>query len=440
MQPLSSTIGDFFTKIKQKMTTLIDHVLMILIINIFYCTIYIQSHPTEIKLSLTQRSDEMIVSWYSSDVDIRKPIVQYVNDTSCHVEESNYTVESLYNVTGYSNEWKGLIYSVTIQKLNLNTMYWYRCGYRDGNDWSRMNELKTRKQFPPYQFLWIGDLGVSPERVEEKTYELLSNEIKNDEYDALFHVGDISYCDEVDVDHCTPSVWHRFMQIIEPVSASIPYMICPGNHDIFYNTQIIRSVFPMPYKGNNRIYYSFNYGNAHFISLNSEDDIHPGSDQYNWFVSDLISYHTYFKNNEYPWLIVYAHRPIYCSNYYDWCRNVMDYNRTISTFRESIEDLLYKYQVDIMIAGHVHAYERTYPYYKDHSIKQYNSRHEFVPHLIIGNSGAENKDCEWQSSQPYTAVRLLDYGYGRMVVNDKYIVWEMVALNGTVLDSFQLSK
>ena len=34
------------------------------------------------------------------------------------------------------------------------------------------------------------------------------------------------------------------------------------------------------------------------------------------------------------------------------------------SFQENLEDLFYKYGVDIVINGHVHSYERTFPVYK----------------------------------------------------------------------------
>jgi len=33
-------------------------------------------------------------------------------------------------------------------------------------------------------------------------------------------------------------------------------------------------------------------------------------------------------------------------------------------FQQNLEDLFYKYGVDIVINGHVHSYERTFPVYK----------------------------------------------------------------------------
>ncbi len=52
-------------------------------------------------------------------------------------------------------------------------------------------------------------------------------------------------------------------------------------------------------------YYSFNYGNAVFICLNTEDS--DNTAQYNWLLSKLE------ENKDQTWKIVFFHRPFYTS-------------------------------------------------------------------------------------------------------------------------------
>ena len=64
------------------------------------------------------------------------------------------------------------------------------------------------------------------------------------------------------------------------------------------------------------MYYSFNYGNTHIIAISAEElwglapDLHPGGDQYEWLVLDLQS----VNRDEFPWVIAFLHRPLYCTN------------------------------------------------------------------------------------------------------------------------------
>lgn len=54
-----------------------------------------------------------------------------------------------------------------------------------------------------------------------------------------------------------------------------------------------------------------------------------------------------------PWLIVISHAP--------WYNSYTKHYKEVECFRKAYEPLLLKYQVDVMIHGHVHAYERTKP-------------------------------------------------------------------------------
>lgn len=69
-------------------------------------------------------------------------------------------------------------------------------------------------------------------------------------------------------------------------------------------------------RSNLTMYYSFNYGNSHIIAISAEEawgvaqDLHPGGEQYEWLLQDLQS----VNRNEFPWIFVFLHRPLYCTN------------------------------------------------------------------------------------------------------------------------------
>jgi hypothetical protein len=100
-------------------------------------------------------------------------------------------------------------------------------------------------------------------------------------------------------------------------------------------------------------YYSFNYGPAHVIALDSErGDFSHQLRQYTWLESELQS----VDRSVTPWVLVTFHRPWYCSN--------TAHPGSGDAMRDSYEDLFYKYGVDVNLVGHTHAYERTKPMYK----------------------------------------------------------------------------
>lgn len=105
------------------------------------------------------------------------------------------------------------------------------------------------------------------------------------------------------------------------------------------------------------LYYSFNYGNVHVIAVSMEElfgvamDMHPGGAQYEWLQADLEEANA--NREQQPWIIMYAHRPLYCS-----CDDTKRCVDQAAYYRSLIEDLLYQYDVDIFVGAHIHNYER----------------------------------------------------------------------------------
>ena len=99
-----------------------------------------------------------------------------------------------------------------------------------------------------------------------------------------------------------------------------------------------------------------------------------------------------------------THVPLYCSNSGHWMEGEL--------LRQSMEPLLYQYGVDLIIAGHVHAYERTYPIYN-------NTLDPCGPvHILLGDGGNyEGAYVPWRDPQPsWSAFRESSFGAGQINV------------------------
>lgn len=96
------------------------------------------------------------------------------------------------------------------------------------------------------------------------------------------------------------------------------------------------------------LYYSFNVYGVHFILLGSYTDFEPGSEQYLWLENDLKK----IDRKTTPWLMAVVHAPWYNTN------EAHQGEKESVNMKESMETLLYKARVDLVFAGHVHAYER----------------------------------------------------------------------------------
>lgn len=101
-------------------------------------------------------------------------------------------------------------------------------------------------------------------------------------------------------------------------------------------------------------YYYFDYGNARFIMLNTNDltsDKKLKADQMAWLAEVL-------SNNPKKWTIVSMHNPLYSPGKYG---DSPDWNSVCLALRNQLSNLFAEYNVDLVLQGHDHVYSRTHP-------------------------------------------------------------------------------
>ncbi|MGB0165731.1 MAG: metallophosphoesterase, partial [Luteibaculum sp.] len=141
------------------------------------------------------------------------------------------------------------------------------------------------------------------------------------------------------------------------------HMVWPslGNHDVeSCNTLIDEGpyfdLFSLPSNGEaggvpsgTEAYYSFNYGDIHFICLESTDNNRmPGGAMLSWLQEDL-------KKNQAKWTVAFWHHPPYSYGTHN-----SDTDGRMTQMREQVNPLLERYGVDLVLTGHSHDYERSY--------------------------------------------------------------------------------
>lgn len=164
--------------------------------------------------------------------------------------------------------------------------------------------------------------------------------------------GDLAYADYIQ------SRWDSFGRLVEPLASQRAWMVTQGNHEV----EKIPLVHPTPFTAYNarwrmpfeetgstsNSYYSFEVAGVHVIMLGSYTDFKSDSAQYEWVVGDLKK----VDRKKTPWVVVVVHAPWYNSN------KAHQNERESRDMKASMEDLLYGGRVDVVFAGHVHAYER----------------------------------------------------------------------------------
>jgi len=163
--------------------------------------------------------------------------------------------------------------------------------------------------------------------------------------------------------------------------------------------------FRMPAsQGSNGIFwYSYDYGSVHTIVLSSEHDLSPGSPQNDWLVWDLAAVDRVLT----PWLVVESHRPFYHA--------AMDVgnNNVASHLRSELEDLFLQNQVDLVVSGHYHSYQRTCD-----GLYQSRCDRGGPTYLTIGTAGTSlDRVTNYYTTWLEKYVRG-QYGYGRFTVHN----------------------
>ena len=212
-----------------------------------------------------------------------------------------------YITTYPSAGWIGNIHRATMHSLSAGSTYYYRVG--DGaTKWSSVFSFATfsNQETEMVSYMIIGDMAY--DEISDDTVKSMISLVNAGKVQAVIHSGDISYADGYEPH------WDDFFNKIEPIASRVPYMVAPGNHEFWYNFSSYKARFYMPGvmdKGGSgdNMFYSWEQGPAHFISMNSEtaiDTANFSSAEIAWLEDDL----KHVDRTKKPWVIVNMHRPM----------------------------------------------------------------------------------------------------------------------------------
>eukprot|EP00753_Platysulcus_tardus_P017867 PLAT6611.1.p2 GENE.PLAT6611.1~~PLAT6611.1.p2 ORF type:complete len:419 (+),score=209.41 PLAT6611.1:18-1274(+) len=367
--------------------------------------------------------DKMVVSWASA---AKTSTVWW--GTASGVYSANDTVDGkMYSFPlDYSSPY---IHHATIGPLKPATRYYFYTGDLTSG-FSREFSFLTGAGGIATRFAVLGDHGHTED--SQQTLDRLRAEHEAKPYDVLIHAGDISYA------NARMHIWDTYETMIEPVAATLPWMAVPGNHEYVEvpllgplpNLVAYRTRFRNPNPSDNANYFSFNQGGVHFIGLNSEDSndkFDADSAQRKWLAADLAA--AAKARAQQPWIVVYFHRPWYSSNHVHGNDTLM---------RDALEPMFQQYGVNVVVSGHIHAYERTRPLHFGDVVEAGSEQHGIV-YLTVGNGGnGEGLYHSWEEPQPpLSAARASEFGHVRFEVhNATHAHMEMLlSVNETIADS-----
>ena len=223
----------------------------------------------------------------------------------------------------------------------------------------------------------------------------------------VFAAGDLAYEKGTaeEFKNCYDKTWGRFKNRTHPA---------PGNHE-FYGSKDGSPYFD--YWGKQagereKGYYSFDLGDWHIISLNTNcaapglGGCGPGSPQDVWLQKDLA---------EHPksCIAAFGHHALYSSG-------VLKSHAIHPELRQLWQDL-YKAHADIVINGHEHSYERFAPQDPYANLDTKNGIREFV----VGTGGRDHDPLGFPIAN--SEVRNAEtYGVLKLTLNQGKYKWEFV--------------
>ena len=381
--------------------------------------------PQEIHLALTGDFSEMRAMWVTGS-PLQDPYVEYrpASGDAEWVRASATT--STYRVP---RKWwpvfTGFIYDASMVNLEPGSTFEYRVrGYDAHNSTERASDTFSFRAAPV--------AGADPSRhtrfsvmADQGTFMLLGfaaqaklaavQDSMGIELSTV--VGDLSYAGlstafprlniskEDEFEH----IWDLYGIQSQAVAATRPWMVTNGNHERFYNFSAFRNRYHMPYElsggSNDNFWYSFDYGNVHYCSISSEHDLEDGSPQKMWMEQDLAAASSPDRRAAVPWVVVAIHKPLYSS-----CDGAP------GGYADLLEDLVIRYDVDLLLAGHMHSYERVHPvrggevtaYPSSQQVNGadvYFSEGKGPVYVIQGNAGGMQAERWAQPAPAWSALR-----------------------------------
>ncbi|KAJ0724324.1 putative phosphoric monoester hydrolase [Helianthus annuus] len=322
---------------------------------------------------------------------------------------ANYT---FYNYTS------GYIHQCLVSDLEYDTKYFYEIGEGDS---ARSFWFQTPPKVDPdasYKFGIIGDLGQTYNSLSTLEHYIQSGA------QTVLHVGDLSYADRYTY-HDMGVRWDTYGRFVEKVQAYQPWIWTTGNHEIEYMPYMNEVVpfkqylhrYPTPYaasESSDPLWYAVRRASAHIIVLSSYSPFVKYTPQYIWLEAELKK----VDRKKTPWLIVIMHTPIYNSNSAHYMEG--------ESMRAAFESWFVKYKVDVVFAGHVHAYERSYRisniHYNITGGVSYPVPDKSAPvYLTVGDGGnQEGLASRFNDPQPdYSAFREASYGHSTLEIINK---------------------
>lgn len=222
-------------------------------------------------------------------------------------------------------------------------------------------------------------------------------------------------------DGSNQALWDEWFGTMEPLLATTPFVSVVGNHEV--NSPRFYQQFALPRRDGSadaEAYASWDYGNVHFLSLNTEIAYGAGSAQHQWLEADLARA---AADPRVRWIVAAFHRPPYSSGSHGSEMGV----------REAWSALFEKYGVDLVFNGHDHHYERSHAFANGVAQRDGGG----VVYVVAGGAGAPLYGVV---GSDFTAFSRAVHHFVELDVTPTSLSLEAIDVNGNVIDALTLAN
>lgn len=267
----------------------------------------------------------------------------------------------------------------------------------------------------PFSFLAFGDSGAdSPQQIA-----LIQQMMAEPGISKVLHLGDLAYESGTFAEFDA-----NYFALNAPLMSRLPFFATPGNHEYLTDNAAAfvaghvmpPSNVPTPDVGR---YYSFDWGDAHFTSIDSNLLQSPSTTRMlAWLDNDLATTGKY-------WKIVFFHHPPYPTG-----THLTD--PLCALAQQNVIPILERHGVQLVLNGHEHGYERSWPLAGGQRVTSGPS----TMYVISGGGGGEQ---EFVGSRPETAIALAVNNYLRVDVDNNQLTFSAIGLGGNVIEKITLT-
>jgi predicted phosphodiesterase len=208
-----------------------------------------------------------------------------------------------------------------------------------------------------------------------------------------------------------------------PLNTRVPLVPILGNHD--NNSKYYYGYFSAPEP---KYYFQFDYGNLAVFMVDSQKPLRSSSETHQWLDKAL-------GKSKATWKMVMLHRPPYSSDEDDYGDTGKGPSIMGDANVRALAPLCEKHRVDVVWAGHIHSYERTWPLRDGKPV----SAKKGVLYMVTGGGGGGLEKAA-PVRTPLSAKVYSGHHYCYVMVNGKTLRIEAYDIDNHLFDFVELAK